>query len=102
MEIINESVRCSAKRDKHPDRGPKKYGNRDHERAHRYARDKAYVRLSNLFPDVFDMVLDEERTKIGLAPIARYEPLEFSKIVSKTLDFNEVYDALESEGFDDA
>lgn len=62
------------------------------------AREKARTRLANLFPDVYDMLLDEERVKLGLPPIARYEQPDRRFVASKTLDFLDVYDRLDSIG----
>jgi hypothetical protein len=61
----------------------------------------AHRRLEALFPDLYAILRDEERVKRGLHPLARYNPVEFSEVVSKTLDFHDVYDALESSGVTD-
>jgi len=48
------------------------------------------------------MILDEERVARGLAPMARYEPVDFDETASKTLGFEDVYDALDRSGASDA
>lgn len=68
----------------------------------RFARKAAQRRMTTLFPDLYAMLLDEERAKRGLSPIARYEPQDFEEVSSKTLDFEKVYDALDSSGVTDA
>lgn len=67
----------------------------------RNSRFAAWARLQQLFPDVYAVILDEERVKRGLHPIARYNPVEYEDVVSKTLDFHDVYDALRSSGVTD-
>ena len=66
-----------------------------------FARRAAQKRIIQLFPDLFALFYDEERVKRGLHPVARYNPLDYQQIVSKTLDFHEVYDALQSSGVTD-
>lgn len=100
LEVIQESVRYSARRQKRPSSPRKKA--RTGEAPAWNARYAAFVRLANLFPDVFDMILDEERAVLGLGPVAHYEPIDVDAVVSKTLAFHDVYDALESEGVSDA
>lgn len=101
LEVMHESVRYSARRAARPSHSVKKK-NRKGEAPAWNARYAAFVRLANLFPDVFDMILDEERAVLGLGPIARFDPIEVDAVVSKTLAFHDVYDALESEGVSDA
>jgi hypothetical protein len=62
------------------------------------ARTRAWTRLADVFPDVFDMLYDEERVKAGLPPVARFEPHVHRVVASKTLDFLDVYSALDSIG----
>lgn len=100
LEVMHESVRYSARRQKRS--YPRKKPDRKGEVPAWNARYAAFVRLANLFPDVFDMILDEERAVLGLGPVAHYEPIDVDAVVSKTLAFHDVYDALESEGVSDA
>lgn len=66
------------------------------------AQEAAWRRLAAVFDDVYRVILDEERVKRGLHPIARYNPVDFERVVSETLDFHEVYDALRLSGDTDA
>ena len=68
----------------------------------RQARAHAFRRLATTFPDLYAMILDEERVARGLAPMARYEPVDFDETASKTLGFEDVYDALDRSGASDA
>lgn len=67
----------------------------------RNSRFAAQRRIAQLFPDLYAVILDEERVKRGLHPVARYNPVEYEEAVSETLDFNDVYAALRSSGVTD-
>jgi hypothetical protein len=100
LEIVNASVRRSAKAMVRHHR--KADVPRESRVTARKARINARVRLSILFPDLYAMLYDEERIKLGLAPVARYELGDFEEAASKTLTFENVYDALDSSGVTDA
>lgn len=104
LEVMNRSVRNSAlamrgSREKY--RYPVRQGPKA-SRSHVRARLVAFQRLALIFPDVFAMLLDEERVARGLCPAAHYDPLDFHETASKTLGFEDVYDALDSKGVSDA
>lgn len=99
LEIVNASVRRSAKAMVRHHR--RSGSTRDKPVVARKARTNARKRLSTLFPDLYAMLLDEERVKLGMAPIARYELNDFEEAASKTLGFESVYDALDSSGVTD-
>lgn len=101
LEVINDSIRYSATtfaRNKPQRRHP----NTEPGKTALAARGAALTRLAHLFPDVYAMILDEERVQRGLPPRVHYEPIDFEQVASKTLAFDSVYDALESRGVTDA
>lgn len=64
------------------------------------ARRNALRRLKDLFPEMYDVLLGEERSRLGLEPFplesAVYEPDD----ASRTIAFARVYDALDEHGVD--
>jgi hypothetical protein len=104
LEVMNRGARGTLRTDPRKERQRKaKKGTvtTKDRRARDNARFAALNRIGQLFPDVYAVILDEERVKRGLHPIARYNPIEFEHVVSETLDFNDVYDALRSSGVTD-
>ena len=102
LEIINQSVRRSASAMVRQTPASKRPRTTQGDRDNRRARKHAMRRLAVIFPDLYAMLLDEERAALGLAPIARYDPSNFEETASKTLGFEDVYDALDSSGATDA
>lgn len=101
LEVVNESIRRSAKAMIRHHRKKGAVIPTGPDIPSRKARDAARKRLSVLFPDLYAMVLDEERAKRGLAPLARFELGDFEEIASETLTFETVYDALDLSGATD-
>lgn len=102
LEVMNRSVRHSAKTMVgHRRKERQEQGYDPRQTIDKKARNHARQRLANLFPDLYAMLLDECRAELGLPPIARYEALDFEATASKTLGFEDVYDALESSGATD-
>lgn len=66
------------------------------------ARSRADRRLRNLFPELYEVLLGEERARLGLEPFpiqtAIHQASETE--LSQTLDFARVYDALDEHGVD--
>lgn len=89
-------IRLNTRRRKHP---PKRVtvGRKERENA----KEAALSRLGRMFPDLYAMILDEERVARGLYPLSPLDANDHQRIVAETLDFHEVYDALRSSGVTD-
>jgi hypothetical protein len=98
VEVMNRGARVMLRttRKKHGSRG-----NPDTERKGRAAQESARRRLSQMFPDLYAMLYDEERLARGLHPLVRPD-VDYARTASETLEWEGVYDALRSSGVKDA
>lgn len=108
VEVLNRGKSVTLRTNGKKEKSPKRLGRdkRDAVQRQRYlaksnARFAALDRLRGIFPEVFAILYDEERAKRGLPPIARYSTADPEKVVSETLSFEGVYDALRSSGVTD-
>lgn len=67
-----------------------------------HAQRSARRRLASIYPELYEMLYDEERYLRGLNPIIRRNRQDRAVVASETLDFESVYDALRSSGESDA
>ena len=67
-----------------------------------HAARKAADRLRQLFPDLFSVLLAEERTRVGLEPFPLERAIQEpdAMTASEIIDFARVYDALDEHGVD--
>lgn len=75
---------------------PKRYS--PNQRLAEHAQRSAWRRLASIYPDLYEMLYDEERARRGLQPIIRRGARSYTEIASETLTFDDVYDALHSLG----
>lgn len=66
-----------------------------------HAAAAAAKRLKYLFPEVYAMLLDEERVKRGLVPKVRLAEIDYQKVDTETMAWAAVYDALIPAGDND-
>lgn len=99
VEIRNKGRILSMQRTRGRARAGSK-GNRATKTSAENAKRNAMRRLRDLFPELYQLLLGEERARLGLEPFpletAVHEPTD----ASLTIEFARVYDALDQHGVD--
>ena len=77
-------------------------GNRATKQASTNAAKRALDRLKHLFPDLYDILLAEERARFGLDPFPYERAIKQPDTMtpSEIIDFARVYDSLDEHGVD--